>query len=162
FGDTLLGTVKDGGRAGAVMVNNTVGVQPRPDGPIRFVAGKAKDGKPAAVLAPADGKGWFWPQAAVRVGGRLFVFLPQLVRANAPGPLGFKHVAQWLAVVDTPDDEPPKWRVRQHRLPFAEFAPDRERSWGSAALADGEHVYVYGYDERGKGLGKRRLTVARV
>jgi hypothetical protein len=29
-------------------------------------------------------------------------------------------------------------------------------------LPRGEHLYVYGYDERGKGIGKRRLTVARV
>ena len=30
-------------------------------------------------------------------------------------------------------------------------------------LAEGEYLFVYGYDEeRGKGIGKKRLTVARV
>jgi len=65
-------------------------------------------------------------------------------------------------VIDNPGDEPEKWRVKQHRLPFAAFGPGRERSWGSAVLHDGDYLYVYGYDERGKGLGRRRLTVARV
>jgi hypothetical protein len=163
FGDTLLGSVKDGRRVGAVMVNNTVAVQTGRGKSlaVRFVAGRSKDGKPAAVFTPADGKGWFWPQSAVRAGKRLFVFLAQVERAGDGGALGFKHVGQWLAVVEDPDAEPEKWRVKQHRLPFAEFGPGLERSWGSAVLVDGPHAYVYGYEERGKGIGKRRLTVAR-
>jgi hypothetical protein len=164
FGDSLIGTVRDGRRDGAVMVNNALGVQAKggKETAIRFVAEKARD-KPAAVFTPADGKGWLWPQAAIRVGDRLFVFLPQVEKSDDPGVLGFRHVAQWLAVVENPDDEPEKWRVKHHRMPFAEFTPDRERSWGSAVLEDGGSVYVYGYDEaKGKGIGKRRLTVARV
>jgi hypothetical protein len=163
FGDTILGTVKDGRRVGAVMVNNTVGVQTGRGkaATIRFVAGKSKGGKPGAVFTPADGKGWFWPQSAVRVGDRLFVFLPQVEKAEGGGAFGFKLVGQWLAVVENPDAEPEKWRVKQHKLPFGEFGTEGERSWGSAVLADGAHVYVYGYEERGKGIGKRRLTVAR-
>jgi hypothetical protein len=165
FGDSLLGSVRDGRREGAVMVNNTLGVQAREgkDASIRFVSGKGKDGKRAAVFVPSDDKGWFWPQAPIRLGDRLFVFLPQIERSKEPGVFGFRHVAQWLAVVENPDDEPEKWKVKQHRLPFATFRPDRDRSWGSAVLEDGGHLYVYGYDEeKGKGIGKKRLTVARV
>ncbi len=165
FGDSLLGAVRDGRREGAVMVNNTLGVQTveGKDPSIRFVSGKKREGKPSAVFAPADSKGWFWTQAAIRVGDRLFLFLPQIERSQEPGVFGFRHRAQWLAVVANPDDEPEKWRVKQHRLPFAAFGPDRERSWGSAVLEDGGQLYVYGYDEeRGKGIGKKRLMVARV
>ncbi len=165
FGDSILGTVKDGRRAGAVMVNNTVGVQDGlgKDATIRFVSGKTKEDKAAAVFIPTDGKGWFWVQAAVRVGERLFVFLPQVEKTKEPGALGFKQIGQWLAVVENPDDAPDKWRVKQQKVSFADFDPKRERSWGSAVLADGEYVYVYGFDEeRGKGAGKRRLTIARV
>ncbi|HEY7315537.1 MAG TPA: DUF4185 domain-containing protein [Gemmataceae bacterium] len=164
FGDTFLGTVKDGGRSGAAMVNNTAGVMdPREkDAVIRFVSGRPKDGKPTALLVPADGKGWFWPQAAVRAGDRLLVFLPQIERGKGSGVFSFKHIGQWLAVVENPDDAPEKWRVKQHKLPFAEFGPDRVQSWGSAVLADEGRLYVYGYQEKGKGIGKRQLTVARV
>jgi hypothetical protein len=164
FGDTLLGSVKDGQRRGAVMVNNTVGIQ---DGrgkgaTIRFVSGKSKDGKPAAVLLPADGKGWFWPQHAVEVDSRLFVFLPQVDRTKDPGVLGFKIIGQWLAIVENPQDDPEQWRVKQQPVPFADFQPDHARSWGSAVLAADDYLYVYGFHEQGKKLGQRRLTVARV
>jgi hypothetical protein len=164
FGDTILGTVKDGRRTDAVMVNNSVAVQNGlgPDAPIRFAAGKSRAGKPSAVFLPADGKGWFWPQSAVRVGGPLFVFLPQVDKTKEGDPFGFKHIGQWLAVVENPDDEPDAWRVKQQRIPFTEFGAARERSWGSAVLADSGFLYVYGYQQRGKGIGKRQLTVARV
>ncbi len=164
FGDTLLGEVKDGRRAGAVMVNNTVGLQGGrgEKDAIRFVAGKTNGDKPAALFTPADGKGWFWPQAAFRAGERLFVFLPQIEKTGDEGAFGFKHVGQWLAIVEDPNAEPEKWRMKQHLLPFAEFGRGRERSWGSAVLQDGDRLYVYGYVEKGKGIGRRRLTVARV
>jgi hypothetical protein len=164
FGDTILGTVKDGRREGAAMVNNTLAVQSGrgADAAIRFVTGTTKKGKPAAMFTPAEGEGWFWPQAAIRVGERLYLFLPRLVRTKNGGAFGFRQTDQYLAVVDNPDDEPEKWRVKQHRVPFAEFTRGRARSWGSAMLAEGDHVYVYGYEERGEGIGRRRLLVARV
>jgi hypothetical protein len=164
FGDTLLGTVKDGQRPGAAMVNNTVGIQSGhgKEGTIRFLSGKSKAGKPAAFFVPADGKGWFWPQAAVQVDGRLFVFLPQMGRTKDPGVFGFETIGQWLVIVENPQDDPEQWRVKQQPMPFGNFKPDRVRSWGSAVLAVGDDLYIYGFQEDGKGLGKRRLTLARV
>jgi hypothetical protein len=163
FSDTLIGKVQNGRRTGAVMVNNTVGVQAGhgKHATIRFVAGKTKDGKPAAIFTPADGKGWFWPQGAVRVNDRLFVFLAQVERTKDRGVFAFRHIGQWLAVVANPEDDPSKWRVTQHNVPFAEYGRDQARSWGAAVLAEGEYVYIYGFVERGRGLGRRRLTVAR-
>lgn len=164
FGDTLLGEVKKGGRAGAAMVNNTIGVQTGrgDDAVLRFVSGTNQEGKPAALWTPADGKGWFWPQAAVRIGKRLFLFLPQIEKTKEEGAFGFRHVGQWLAVVDNPDDEPKQWRMKQQKLPFALFEKQRARSWGSALLRVDGQVYIYGYEEREKQLGGRRLVAARV
>jgi hypothetical protein len=164
FGDTLLGKVTGGGRPGAVMVGNSIAIQSGrgKDAAVRFVAGRGEGGKPAAFFTPADGKGRLWPQAAVRAGGRLFVFLAQIEQTKEPGAFGFKHVAQWLAAVESPGDEPTAWRVKQRKVPFAAFGPGGVRSWGSAVLAEGGYVYVYGYRERGKGVGRRELTLARV
>ncbi|HTU21559.1 MAG TPA: DUF4185 domain-containing protein [Gemmataceae bacterium] len=164
FGDTLLGSVKDGGRPGAVMVNNTLGVQrgEGKDAAIRFIAGKAKDGKPTAIFVPQDGKGWFWQQAAVRVGDRLFIFLTQIDKGKDPGVLGFRHVGQWLAVIENPDAEPSRWRTKQLPVPFARFVRSQVQSWGSAVLVEGDMLYIYGYQEKSKAIGTRKLLVARV
>jgi hypothetical protein len=165
FGDTILGDVKDGRRVNAVMVNNTLGLQSGQDkdAAIRFVAGEGKDGKPAAVFTPADGVGWFWPLGSVVSGGKLYVFLTQIDKAGAGGPFGFKQLGQVLAVVENPKDEPEKWRLKQHKVPFSKSEPARERSWGSAVLLAGNDLYVYGCDElRQKSATNKRLTVARV
>jgi hypothetical protein len=163
FGDTLLGTVKEGKRTGAVMVNNTLALQDGPgkEAAINFVAGKGKDDKATAFFKPTEGEGWFWPLGAARDGERLFVFLARIVKGNESGPFGFKHSGQDLAVVTNPDEEPPAWRVKQHKIPFAEFGADGARSWGSAVLIEGQYAYIYGYEERGKGFNRRRLIVAR-
>jgi hypothetical protein len=164
FGDSLLGKVKKKGRPGAVMVNNTVAVQTHhgKETAFRFVAGKTKAGKPAAFFLPADGKGWFWPQAAIRVERRLFVFLTQINKSGDPGVFGFRHVGQWLAIIDNPDDKPERFRIKLDRVPFARFGSDQARSWGSAVLAEGGFLYVYGYEEQGKKIDRRQLILARV
>jgi Domain of unknown function (DUF4185) len=162
FGDTILGTVKNGGRPGATMVNNTIGIQDTKDAATRFLNGNKSDGKPAAFFLPADGKGWFWPLSVRRVGDRLIVFLSQIDKSPNPGVFGFKGIGVWLVVVENPDAEPEKWRMQQHQVPFAEFAKGRESSWGSSLLLNGQDLYVFGYDEeRGKGFPKRQLILAR-
>jgi hypothetical protein len=164
FGDTLLGEVKHGRREGAAIVNNTVAVQigHNPDSEIRFSSGKKKDSKPAAVFTPADGKGWFWPQAAIRISGRLYIFLPQIDKTKEGGVFGFRQIGQWLAVVDNPTEEPTSWSVKQKKLLFALFEKEHTQSWGSALVRVGDEVYVYGFVEHGKKIGSRSLIVARV
>lgn len=163
FGDTLFGKVSEGRRAGAVMVNNSVGIMPRERQatPIAFASGKLPDGKRRAVFVPAEGQGWFWPQAAIFYDRRLFVFLAQIQKTEQPGVFGFEQIGQWLGVVENTADDPSAWRVEQRRLPFCEFGRQGERSWGSALLTHGEYVYVYGVDDRRKEPGSRRLLVAR-
>lgn len=164
FGDTLLGEVKDGGRRGAAMVNNTIAIQnsKEADAAIRFLHGPSSDGKATAFFTPADGKGWFWPQGAICAEARLFVFLAQIDKTKNPGVFGFRQIGQWLAVVENPNEEAKAWRVKQHKLPFASFEKDHSRSWGSAVLQAEGQLYIYGFEERGKGLGTRRLILARV
>jgi hypothetical protein len=165
FGDSLLGKVKDGGRPGAVMVNNTIGIQDgqNSEALLSFVDKKGEDGKAKAWFTPADGQGWFWPQAGIRAADRLLLFLTQVDRRkDSSGAFGFSHIGQWLVIIDNPDAPPNAWRVKQVRVPFATFGEGPIRSWGSALLVEGEQVYVYGYEEQGKDIARRRMTVARV
>ena len=147
FGDTIWGKVTDHGRSGAAMVNNTIGLQAGKDGAIRFIAGKTSAGKPAAFFTPADGKGWFWPHAAVMDGGRLCIFVMQITKTDAKGVFGFKQVGEWLLEVANPGEEPEKWRLEQHKIPIADFNSKRERTWGAAILTQGNYQYIYGYEE---------------
>jgi hypothetical protein len=163
FGDTLIGQAAAGRRTGAKMVNNTLGVMDLKSAPapIRFVYSKAENGEPAAMFKPVDGRGWFWPQAAAELEGRLFVFLAHIEKTDDPGVFGFKQVGQWLAVVNRPLDEPEKWNVELIRIPFAEFNEKCERVWGSALLVDGDYVYVYGIEDHDRKLGSKGLIAAR-
>ncbi|MBY0456364.1 MAG: hypothetical protein K2V38_03430, partial [Gemmataceae bacterium] len=79
FSDTWVGSVRDGKRKDATIVNNTIGVQEGAGAEMKlaFAVAKGADGKPKAVFAPPDGKGWFWLFAGHAAGDALHVFLPR-------------------------------------------------------------------------------------
>ena len=164
FGDTFIGTVKDGKRAGAAMVNNTVGVM---DGEtIRFHHGRSSDGKPAAIFIPKDGKGYYWPlggtMSETKSGAKLVLVLVRVESTKAGGAFGFRQIGQELAVIDNPTEEPAKWTVTYSPLPFAKFEPKHERLWGGAVCTVGTTTFIYGTEDRDKKLGSRRLLTAKV
>ncbi|MDB5311080.1 MAG: hypothetical protein JWO38_5282 [Gemmataceae bacterium] len=164
FSDTWVGSVRDGKRVGVAMVNNTVGIQDGrgPDAKVSFVVKQTTAGKPTAILTPPDGRGWFWINAGVHVNGPLVLFLPRLEKTTDPGAFGFRQVDQWLGVVENPAADPTVWKVTYSKLPFAEFTPGRTLSFGAAVLREGNHVYVYGYEEKpGKPFPVRRMVLAR-
>jgi hypothetical protein len=160
FGDTFIGTVKDGKRAGAAMVNNTVGVM---DGEtIRFQHGRKSDGKPAAIFIPKDGKGYYWPLGGAMSGSKLVQLLVRVESTKAGGAFGFRQIGQELAVIDNPTEDPAKWAVTYSPLPFAKFEPKDERLWGGAVQTVGKETYIYGIEDREKKFGSRRLLTAKV
>src|SRR4029078_11412566 len=61
FSDTFVGDVRGGHRVHATMINNSVALQHGVDpanARVEFFYGKSTKGKPAALITPADGKGW--------------------------------------------------------------------------------------------------------
>ena len=166
FSDSFVGKVRDGKRTEATMVNNAVGVQEGhgDSSKLRFVVRTGKDGKPAAMLTPPDGRGWFWIADGVCVSGKLFLFLPQIEKkAGDQGAFGFRQVGQWLGSVANPLDDPTEWRVEYQKLPFSEFSADRSVIFGAAVLRVEEYVYIYGLDEKSvKPFPDKRMILARV
>jgi hypothetical protein len=163
FNDTWVGKIRDGRRTDATMVNNTVAMQDGRDGRPSFTIKRGPDGKPSALIVPADGRGWFWPQAGVVDGNRLFVFLSQIEKTKDNSVFGFRGIATWLGAVPDPAGAPDAWRVEQVKLPNTLFLNERILTWGAAVLRVGDDLYVYGYDQRPhKGLPDRRMVVARV
>jgi hypothetical protein len=164
FSDTWIGTIREGKRKDATIVNNTIGIQDGngADAKITYAVAIDDKGKAKAIFTPADGKGWFWLYAGYHADGKLHIFLPRLERTKDPGAFGFRGVDVWLATIDNPTDEPTKWKPKYAKVPFADFAMERKRSFGSAVVRVEEYVYIYGYDEKpGKFLPSRKLLVAR-
>jgi hypothetical protein len=163
FSDTWVGKIRHGRRTDATIVNNTVGVQEGSGKHVTFSIACRPDGKPAALIVPADGRGWFWLQAGVADRNRLLVFLNQVEKSDDKSVFGFRSVGFWLGTVANAHMPPESWRVQQVKMPNALFSKDRTLTWGAAVLRLGDDLYVYGIDERrGRGPLNRHMVVARV
>jgi len=156
FSDTFVGQVRDGHRVHSTMIHNSAalqrGINPTSAG-VGFFYGQAPAGRPAALLAPADGKGWFWLFDGVMARGKLFLFLAQIEPTDDKSVFGFRQIGTWLGEVSNPLAPPPQWQVRQIKVPFAKFEAGETRSFGSALLETNGFIYVFGTRER-KPAGK--------
>jgi hypothetical protein len=163
FSDTFVGEVRDGHRTNASMINNSAAWQHGPDPAstrVEFFHGKSSDGKPAALITPADGKGWFWLFHGVMSRGKLFLFLVQIERTDDKSVFGFRQIGLWLGEISNPLAPPTRWNVTQKKIPFAQFGTGDHRSFGSAVLVTNGFVYIYGAHEQKK--SGKKMILARV
>ena len=159
FSDTFIGEVRDGHRVGAAMITNSAALQHgnnAANARVEFFYGKSNDGKPAALVAPADGKGFFWLFDGVMARRKMFLFLTQIEHTDDKSAFGFRQIGTWLGEVSNPTAPPTQWHIIQKQIPFAHFGTGGSRSFGSAILATNGFVYIYGTDER-KGMGKTMI-----
>jgi Domain of unknown function (DUF4185) len=156
FGDTWIGKVENGKRTKSRMINNTAAWQDLGDSqaPMRFFwddSGK----EAAALLKPDEAKTWHWPGDGAMIGGKLYLVL-HVIRHKEKGAPGFQFdwVADDLARIDNPNDEPTKWNFERRRLP-------KEMRWGNACYCDGQHLYIYGSIAEKRAL-EAPLALARI
>jgi len=166
FSDTFVGKVKDGKRVDACMINNSVALQRGTNAP-QFFYGQTAEGKPASFITPQHGskRDYFWLQHGTRTPQGLYFFLQRVVTVRTDTPFGFKLLDGWLAHVANPDDPPPRWRVRQTKVPFTKFSSKGGLAFGGAVLTEGEFAYVFGGDSRPeakKSRMPRGLVMARM
>jgi hypothetical protein len=166
YGDTWIGNVVKGRHKDATMVSNTIALQSGKDpstATVKFFWQTAKDGKPAAFITPADGVGDLWVSHGIIADGKLYLFLPQIVKTGENSVFGFRQAGTILAQIDNPLDEPLNWRVKQYKVPFCRYSKNGDLYFGTAIMKDGHFVYIYGCDEDWKkGKGGRSMIVARV
>jgi hypothetical protein len=165
FNDTWVGSVRNGKRVNATMVNNTLALQDGrdKDAKVQFIVCEDDNGKPAAFITPADKRGWYWPLAGAAKGDRLLFFLAQIEKSKSPGVFDFRQVGRWLGVVENPSDPPLSWRIAQRKVPCEIVSSRRELAFGAAVLHDGDYLYIYGTDEDKGPFGPaRHLIVGRV
>lgn len=166
FSDTWIGSIRGGKRMNATIINNSLALEDRngTQTNIQFIIGHDANGKATAFLTPEDKRGWFWLQSAVCVENRLYLFLAQIEKTGADNVFGFRQVGEWLGVVTNPLDPPTAWQVKQEKIPWTTFQPERQITFGAASLVVDHTLYVYGTDEdrNQAGSGDRALIVARV
>jgi hypothetical protein len=159
FSDTFIGEVQGGYRTNATMINNSIawqhGSNPQ-TGRLEFFYHQTTDGKPASLITPADGKGWFWLFDGVMEHGKLFLFLAQIERTDDKSVFGFRQKGVWLGEVSNPFAPPTQWRVTQKKIPFAQSGTDENRFFGSAVLTTDDFVYIFGTREP-KGKDKKMI-----
>src|SRR5262249_2242025 len=105
-GDPWGGKVRDGRGTDGTIVNNTVGVQEGAGGRLTYSVARGPGGKPAALIVPADGRGWFWLQAGVADRGRLSLFLNQVEKTDDKSVFGFRSIGLWLGTGANADPPP--------------------------------------------------------
>ncbi|MCP4608856.1 MAG: DUF4185 domain-containing protein [Planctomycetes bacterium] len=166
YSDTWIGDVIDGKHKDATMINNTIALQRGKDpttASVKFFWGTTKEGKASAFIKPADGTGWFWIFDGVMADGKLYLFLMQIIKTSKKDVFGFKHIGTWLGEVENPHDDPSAWRIRQYKIPFGRYSKNGNMFFGSAAMRNGDFVYIYGADEDwSTGMSGRSMIVARV
>ena len=146
FGDTFTT------RQRRKMVNNSIAIlrlEGRTPVGIDFFFGRTADGDVCSFAVPEDNHGVFWLAAGVRDGKRLHLFAAHIEFTPQGGPFGFRQIGESLLTVDNPEESPSRWQIRQQEIPY--FRSDERGSAviGSATLVpeDGEHIYLYGFDE---------------
>ncbi len=161
YGDTCVGKVVEGKRISETMVNSTVAIQEGMgvETKVEFFFRRGDDGKPAALLTPKDGKGWFWLRHGALVGERLYLFLAQIQKTNDPGVFGFRQIGQWLGIISNPHDDPLSWQIEQIKVPATILTVARELSFGSAVMVSDKFLYIYGTDQDLSSPGQDRYLI---
>lgn len=163
FGDTLVGTVRDGKRHDVAMVNNSFAKQRGwgNEATVQFFLNHDTNGKPTSFIVPQGKPGYFWLWDAVIDQGRLYIFATRLTSPGTITAFDWTLLDQSLLTVTNPSDEPSKWQTQQLDFPYGEFTDLYEAIWGIEILKVEQELYVYGSVRHRIGE-PRSLVVAKV
>lgn len=151
YGDTFLATSDANVRAESEMVRNTVAIQIGSDprtADMTFYWRESGAGLPASFF-PERGNIWYWPGHGIRLSeGPLVVFL-YAIQARPGQGLGFASTGYALAIVDSPDTPPEKWKPRVFDAAPAAF----DAIPATAVVDDGDHIVAVAIRQVGTHAG---------
>ena len=166
FGDTWIGQLVNGQHVDATLVHNSMAIQYGKDpttATMDFFYGQSADARATAFILPEDGRGWFWMFDGAMTPKGLYVFLVQIERTGKDPVFDFEVTGSWLGEVENSKDAPSTWRIRQFKIPWAEFSATRGILWGSAVLQVKNLLYIYGTSEdRHTKVHQKHMILARV
>jgi hypothetical protein len=163
FGDSFmrdrsLRRASQGGRAGSVMVRNSIALQTGASlasAQLRFYARHDAKGRPTAFFPDSNSSGqfWLWPGHGVVARGRLVLFMHRMKADDTAGGLGFVPVGHSALSITNIGGPPPLWQIDPIELPAIPSAG----LIGVSVLREGAHFYAFGVRDP----GDRALTLVR-
>lgn len=156
--DPTLPSPERPGRAGTVMVRNSVAIQTGRElasARLEFFTGVAERGRPVALFTgeSLSDQFWLWPGHGLVARGRLILFMHKMLPDDAPGGLGFRPAGALALSITQIGLPPPEWVIEHIDLPQLPSAG----LIGAAVLREGPHVYAFGVRDP----GDRALTLVR-
>ena len=142
FSDSFIDPNGTCSRTNSKMIHNSIAIQNGYDlinATISFYY-KGSKKKPKSFFE-LPGKTWYWIGHGIVVKDKLIIFLFEEIGTNEG--FGFKAIGWHVAIIDNPDDNPDKWKIKYFQGPetFGVIV-------GSAAvLKDSNYVYAYGVKE---------------
>ncbi|MCX7766985.1 MAG: DUF4185 domain-containing protein, partial [Candidatus Sumerlaeia bacterium] len=145
FGDTIIGTLREGKREGS-MINNSIAIQEWSDslpGKVDFYW-DLTDRVPGSFFHPDsfDKPYWFWPGTGVTINNTTYLFLARVERdKNIIGGLSFQVTGCYLFKIKNIDKSPEGWDISTVDLGYG----NNHFNVNTAALIEDGYVYLLGY-----------------
>ncbi len=145
FGDTTLGTVKDGKREGP-MVRNSIAIHTLAEsGPGAVTYHWDFTDRITGDFFHSDSfreTYWYWPGTGLTHRGKTYLFITRVAKGG-PGGFGFKTIGTELFRIPNPQDSPDAWKITHNDLGVG----DDHFNINTACLVEGDYVYLLGYDD---------------
>ncbi len=144
WGDTLVGSISNASERLIVsMPRNSIAIAASPTAPLDFYArinhSNVHD-QHTGFFTPANQSNWLWLLTGFELQGELFLLGAEVT--NAPGLPGFDFeiVGSVVVRVSNPNDAPHNWQWTLMSIPNTTSS----ETWNSAAVVDGERIFVLG------------------
>jgi len=145
FGDSFVASKVGATRRQSAFVRNSLAIQTGYDpsnATIRFYSTR-RHGNPGDFLR-SEGSTWLWPLHGIRLGDRLLLFYMRMASDHSKDSLGFQSVGWNAFMIDNPDAEPSKWKLRKLKGPEMRGA----LLVGMALVRDGEYLDAFVLNNR--------------
>jgi|SRR5208283_285716 len=140
FGDSFVAKEAGATRRQSAFIRNSVAIQIGYDpsrATIKFYSAMRSGN--TADFVPPERATWFWPLHGIRLGDRLLLFYMRMARDPNKSSLGFQSLGWNAFMVDDPDAEPSKWKLRKlHGLETR-----GKMLVGISVIRDGQYVYAF-------------------
>lgn len=142
FGDTIVGTLRNGKKEGP-MVRNSIAIMDAKQG-VEFFW-DLSDGIMGDFFQPQniEDPAWYWPGTGITIDGTLYLFLSRMDKGEGPAGFAFRTVGCTLFRVSNPGDTPRAWKIERDDLGLG----NDHFNVNAACYLEGDYLYLLGYHD---------------